>query len=124
MSAPADRGGLTVSERAVRRIAAQVVSEVGGVYGVAGGFLGLGGHADARERPQVDVDLSGSWVDVRIAVGLAYPTSIRAATSRIREDVKRRVAQMTGIEVHRVEIDVVLLHPTTGPAVRDKETLR
>jgi len=114
MTALSDRGGLTVSERAVGRIASQVVAEVGGAYAVKGGFLGLGGRPDAHERPQVDVELSGSFMDLRISVGIAYPTSIRTATAQIRDEVKRRVAYMTGIEVHRVEIDVVFLHAATA----------
>jgi uncharacterized alkaline shock family protein YloU len=115
-----DRGGLTVSERAVRRIASQVTSEVGGAYAVKGGFLGIGGQPDAHERPHVEVELAESFMDLRISVGIAYPTSIRTATQRIRDEVKRRVAEMTGIEVHRVEIDVVFLHHRgSGSASRD-----
>ncbi|ROR73493.1 Asp23/Gls24 family envelope stress response protein [Bogoriella caseilytica] len=115
MSAPArERGSLTVAERVARKIAAQVVSEIAGTYGTTGGVLGVGATADSGARPEVDVEFSAGFMDVAVKVGLAYPTSIQQATARIRDEVTRRVAELTGIAVHRVDIDVTFLHARTG----------
>jgi len=105
----ARRGRLVLADTVVEKIAAQAASEVAGSSGRAGGLLGIGGHSDPTARPKVDVTLSADSADLAIEVGIAYPTSIRGATQRIREHVSRRVQDLTGVAVHRVDIDVTWL---------------
>lgn len=109
VAAPRSRGVLVVAEKVVEKIAGQAASEVLAVSGRSGGFLGMGSEADASARPRVDAMLSATSVDLSMSVGIAYPGSIRRAAGELREHVTRRVELLTGIDVHRVDIDVTAL---------------
>lgn len=106
---PRRRGRLILAEKVVEKIAGQAASEVSVASGRSGGVLGFGDDADADARPQVDVDLSAVSADLAIRIGIAYPGSIRAATQQVREHVTRRVEELTGVDVRRVDIDVTFL---------------
>ncbi|MDN5724420.1 MAG: Asp23/Gls24 family envelope stress response protein [Propionibacteriales bacterium] len=105
------RGRLEIAERAVVKVARQVANEVAGAGGHSGGVLGIGGQADLSARPEVDVQLSGRTATLRVTVGLAYPAPLRQMTERIREHIVARVPALTGIDVHRVDIEVAWLVP-------------
>lgn len=107
--APRRRGRLVLAKKVVEKIAGQAASEVSVASGRSGGVLGFGADADADARPRVDVDLSGVSADLAIKIGIAYPGSIRAATQQVREHVTRRVEELTGVDVRRVDIDVTFL---------------
>lgn len=106
---PRLRGRLVLAERVLEKIAAQAATEAGATSGRSGRLLGVG-EPDPDARPQVDVDLSAISADLALKVGIAYPASIRNTTRQVREHVTRRVEQLTGVEVRRVDIDVTLLH--------------
>ena len=106
---PRLRGRLVLAERVVEKIAAQAAVEAGATSGRRGRVLGVG-EADPDARPAVDVDLSAVSADLALKVGIAYPGSIRTATQQVREHVTRRVEELTGVDVRRVDIDVTLLH--------------
>lgn len=103
------RGRLVLSDGVVEKIAGQVVAEIGGAYGTSGGFLGIGAHADANARPRVQVTLTRNSADVRVQAGVAYPASLRQAADRIRAAVTDRVRALTGVEVHRVDVEIGFL---------------
>jgi uncharacterized alkaline shock family protein YloU len=123
-TAPADRGRLVLADKVVEKVAGQAASEVPGVLGREGGVLGVGGHADTGARPAVDVDLGHDSADLSLAVGVAYPGSVRQVTSRLRDHVARRVEALTGVSVHRVDVDVRFLHVPGVGDENDKEGLR
>jgi uncharacterized alkaline shock family protein YloU len=123
-AAPADRGRLVLGDKVVEKVAGQAASEVPGVLGREGGVLGVGGHADTSARPAVDVDLSRDSADLSLAVGVAYPGSVRQVTSRLRDHVTRRVQSLTGVSVHRVDVDVRFLHVPGAGDDDEKEVLR
>ena len=123
-AAPADRGRLVLADKVVEKVAGQAASEVPGVLGREGGVLGVGGHADTSARPAVDVDLGHDSADLSLAVGVAYPGSVRQVTSRLRDHVARRVEDLTGVSVHRVDVDVRFLHVAGVDDDHDKEGLR
>lgn len=105
------RGRLVLAKQVVEKIAGQVASEVSAAGGRSGGFLGIGTHTDLSARPKVDVELAGRTAALAIEIAVAYPVSIRQATDRVRDQVTHRVGQLTGVEVTRVDITVVALHP-------------
>ena len=119
---PRRRGRLVLPERVIEKIAGQAASEVAVASGRSGGLLGIGADPDPAARPRVEVDLSAVSADLSIKVGIAYPGSIRAATQQLREHVTRRVEELTGVDIRRVDIDVTFL--TTGPDDRRKGGLR
>lgn len=118
---PRRRGRLVLTERVIEKIAGQAASEVAVASGRSGGVLGIGADPDPAALPRVEVDLSAVSADLAIKVGIAYPGSIRAATQQLR-DVTRRVEDLTGVDVRRVDIDVTFL--MTGLDARRKGGLR
>jgi uncharacterized alkaline shock family protein YloU len=111
--APADtrgdarsRGTLTLSDGVVEKIASQVVAEVSDTYGTSRGLLGWRDRVGSPVRPSVDVDLHADFVDLGVSVGLVFPVSLRAAADTIRDRVQRRVTELTGVPVRRVDIRI------------------
>lgn len=117
----ASRGKLVMAAKVVDKIAAQAASEVAAAGGVSGGVLGIGAKTDLSARPKVDVHLSGKTATVDVEVAVAYPTSIRLATDRVRSHIIDRVGALTGVEVTRVDIDVTAFHSTHDAS---RESLR
>ncbi|MEU0535772.1 Asp23/Gls24 family envelope stress response protein [Amycolatopsis tolypomycina] len=110
-----ERGTLTVSERTVERIAAQVVTEVEGTGGAAGRVLGIAvGGEDLDRSAKVTATVHGDTtaLDVRLSIG--YPRSVSRTTEAARRQLTRRVAEFTGLTVARVDITVTALHTTTS----------
>ncbi|MHA7156307.1 Asp23/Gls24 family envelope stress response protein [Arthrobacter sp. TMN-50] len=103
---PEERGTLTISEKAIEKIAGQVASEVPGVSGSTGGFLGIGGHNDEDARPRVKVQLSGRVASVQVSAGVRYPAPLRATTDRLRRDIREKVSSRCGVDVRQVDIDI------------------
>lgn len=110
------RGRLVLADRVVEKIAGQAAAEVATSAGRSGGFLGIGSEDDATARPKVDVTLSAESADLSLAVGIAYPGSIRRATEEVRAHVTERVETLTGVDVRRVDIDVKFLALSERPA--------
>ncbi|WP_375423020.1 Asp23/Gls24 family envelope stress response protein [uncultured Friedmanniella sp.] len=114
---PRHRGRLVLAQRVVEKVAAQAAAELSLTSGRSGGLLGFGSDADAGARPKVDVQLSGRSADLTLEVGIAYPGSIRSATHLVREHVTRRVEELTGVDVRRVDVEVAFLTSrAAGPA--------
>jgi uncharacterized alkaline shock family protein YloU len=111
---PRRRGTLVLAERVLEKIAAQAATEVVATSGRSGGFLGLGSESDGHARPKVDVTLSAASADLALAVGIAYPGSIRRATQEVRDHVTERVETLTGVDVRRVDVDVTYLSVQDG----------
>ncbi|NOJ59792.1 Asp23/Gls24 family envelope stress response protein [Arthrobacter sp. 260] len=114
------RGTLTISEKAIEKIAGQAAAEVPGIHGTSGGFLGLGSHSDEDARPKVKVQLSGRIAALHISAGVKYPAPLRVTTDRLRQAVKDKVNASCGIEVRQIDIDVqTLVSAATTPGRRD-----
>lgn len=113
------RGRLILPEKVIEKIAGQAATEIGAAHGRSGGVLGVGSEPDPAARPKVEVDLSTDSADLAIAVGIAYPQSIRQATQQIRDHVITRVGALTGVQVHRVDVDVTFLRVGSdqGPGI-------
>lgn len=108
----AGRGKLVLAAKVVEKIAAQPASEVSAAGGTSGGVFGIGAKTDLSARPKVDVHLSGRTATVDVAVAVAYPTSIRKATDRVRRHIIDRVEALAGVQVTRVDVDGVAFHPS------------
>lgn len=107
------RGRLVLADKVVAKIAGQAAAEVTGTAGRSGGVFGIGDSADSTARPKVQVQLGAESADLSIQVGVTYPGSIRQAAQQIRERVVARVQELTGVAVHRVDIDITFLTVTT-----------
>lgn len=95
-------GVTTVSNRAVRRIAAQAAREVPGVAGPA----------------HVDADISGDRTALEIRLPVRYPEPVGRVTDLCRDHLLRRTQELTGLDVSRVDIVVTELAAAAAPAGR------
>lgn len=115
----AARGSLVLARQVVEKIAGQAAAEIASAGGRSGGFLGFGTHTDLSARPKVDVSLFGRTATIEMAVAVAYPTSIRRSTERVRRQVVQRVKELAGVEVTRVDITLTALHRPTSSATTE-----
>ncbi|MFD7576580.1 hypothetical protein ACFV6U_39690, partial [Streptomyces sp. NPDC059810] len=101
----AERGTLTVADRAVRRIVRQAATEA------------LGGAGTARE---VSVARRGAReARVRVAVELAYPTDLAGQGERVRRHVMDRATALSGLAVSRADIAIASLSAAAPGTARD-----
>lgn len=109
----AQRGRTTVSDRTVERIAAQVLTEVEHIGGTVGRVLGISVPGQRPEDPaRVTAKVSDdSEVALDVRLSVVYPESVAHATEDARAHVVRRVADLTGLTVTRVDITVTALRP-------------
>ncbi|MFJ6632470.1 Asp23/Gls24 family envelope stress response protein [Streptomyces sp. NPDC091376] len=117
----ARRGRTTVSDRTVERIAARVLTEVEHIGGTVGRVLGISVPGQRPEDPaRVTAKVSDDSADVALDVRLSvvYPESVAHATEDARAHLVRRVADLTGLTVTRVDITV------TAPRPPDSSTRR
>ncbi|MGI5153963.1 Asp23/Gls24 family envelope stress response protein [Microbispora sp. CA-102843] len=95
MSVPAAHGTTTISERAFARIAEKLASEDEHVTGL----------------PHVSASVCGAVAAVHCDLAVRYPAPVPRLAAKIREHVRRRLRELTGIAVENVDIEVVELVP-------------
>jgi uncharacterized alkaline shock family protein YloU len=101
-----ERGHTTIKDRVVERIVAHAMGEdaeglarsARPVKGVIGG-------------PRIDVNVDGSLVTARVRMAVAYPEPVLDVAHRVRERVRERVQDLTGLTVRQVDIEVAKLEP-------------
>ena len=98
MSDP-ERGATTISDRVVARIATQAAREAGESAG------------------RTEVWVSGDVVTAHVKMSVPYPMPVRAAARKVRERIRGRVAELTGLTVRQVDVDVAELR-RSGPGER------
>ncbi|RSN29388.1 Asp23/Gls24 family protein [Amycolatopsis sp. WAC 01416] len=107
------RGGLTVAGGAVERIAARAITELDGIGGAASRVLGIAvGGEDLDQGAKVSAQVTGSATTLDVRLSVKYPLSVRATTETAREHLIRRVGELSGLTVTRVDITVTALHST------------
>ena len=114
-----DRGGLTVEDRVVERVAAYAVSLVPGAVAAPHRFLGVA-VGDARPDGEVDVRarVDGRTAVVEAVIGVRWPTSVRSVVTQVREAVVREVAATADVQVDHVDVDVVSMTVPAAPQRR------
>ncbi|MFC4054933.1 Asp23/Gls24 family envelope stress response protein [Actinomadura syzygii] len=108
-----ERGRTTIRERAVARIvvkAAQEVEESGGL-----GRTIVGVPVPGRRPARTEVRVTGDIVTAKMTLSVAYPMPLRAVVRQVRQNVRDRVKQLTGLTVRQVDVDVAELRsPALG----------
>ena len=121
---------IKIANDAVATYAGIAVSEVQGVYGMAGGFAGiteaLSGRKNLAKGIKVEVTDKNARIDVNIIV--EYGARIPDVAFEIQTRVKKSVENMTGLKVLEVNVHVQGVHATTSkeepealPEVNDNE---
>jgi uncharacterized alkaline shock family protein YloU len=130
----ARRGVLTVTPRAVEKIAAMAAAEVPAVGpppsrrllgrgsgvgrgsgGGRGGGAGAGGGRPGRGRPRVSARVADGAARVSMAMSVRYPEPVGPAAELVRARVRDRVAALAGLRVTRIDIRVEALRVEAVP---------
>ena len=101
--------GIKISSDVIAVIAGVAVSEVPGVFGMAGGFAGgisevFSGKKNLAKGIKVDATETEAKIDVNIIV--EYGTRIPDVAFEIQNRVKKAVENMTGLKVEEVNVHV------------------
>lgn len=95
MSVPTEHGTTTISDRAFTRIAEKLASE----------------DEHVAYPPHVTASVCGAVAAVHCDLALRYPAPVPRLAAKIREHVRRRLRELTGVAVENVDIEVVELVP-------------
>lgn len=101
--------GIKISSEVIAVIAGVAVSEVSGVYSMAGGFAGgitevLKGKKNLAKGIKVETEENKAKIDVNIIV--EYGARIPDVAFEIQNRVKTAVENMTGLKVEEVNVHV------------------
>ena len=114
---------IKIANEAVATYAGIAVSEVSGVYGMAGGFAGiteaLSGKKNLAKGIKVDVGEKNAKIDVNIIV--EYGARIPDVAFEIQTRVKKSVENMTGLKVVEVNVHVQGVHAITDKEEKNEE---
>lgn len=104
-------GRTTLADRAVERVAAQAITEIADVGGTARWMLGDTPTEAAEERDaQVSATVDDTTAALRVRLSIAYPASVARTTQQVRSHLIRRLHELTGLAVTRVDITVTALY--------------
>ncbi|MEJ2889530.1 Asp23/Gls24 family envelope stress response protein [Actinomycetospora aeridis] len=106
---PGHRGELTIADTVLEKLVAAIAGEVDGITVPAAG--GLAGVVGAR-RTTARVRRTQDRLEVALGLAITYPTPVAATADAARRRVGTRVAELAGLTVGRVDVDVTALpHP-------------
>ena len=115
---------IKISNETVATYAGIAVSEVPGVYGMAGGFAAgitesLSGKKNLAKGIKVDVEEKNAKIDVSIIV--EYGARIPEVAYEIQTRVKKSVENMTGLKVLEVNVHVQGVHAVSQEEESEEE---
>lgn len=108
-------GRIDIADSAVAKIAARAVVEIPDAGAAAPRVLGRAVSAagvlgirqtDLQALPKVSADVDGSLVRLELTISVRWPKSVPGVCAAVREHVISRVAELTGLQVTEVRIDV------------------
>ncbi len=107
-----EKGGTTIADTVVTKVAGIAAREVGGVHELGGGTARAVGSITQRvgigdQRSQgVSVEVGETEAAVDLTVIVEYGESIPKVSQQIRENVIRRIEGITGLAVTEVNVAV------------------
>ncbi|HEY2577769.1 MAG TPA: Asp23/Gls24 family envelope stress response protein [Streptosporangiaceae bacterium] len=129
--APGSRAGRTelgmisIDDRVVEKMASCAVAEIPDAGGAAPRILGRsmpGAGVFGTRRtsltalPKVSADVDGSIVVLELSISVRWPASVPEVSSAVREHVRSRVSDLTGLTVTEIAISVTdLVTRLPGP---------
>jgi uncharacterized alkaline shock family protein YloU len=118
-------GMISISDRVVEKMAAGAAVEVPDAGAAAPRVLGrsvtgaavLGARGTSLTAlPKASADVDGSVVILDLSISVRWPASVPEVTSAVREHVRGRVSELTGLTVAEVSISVTdLVTRLPGP---------
>lgn len=125
-----DLGQITVADAVVAKLAARAAVEVDDVGAAASRVLGkelsAGGlgklgmkSSQLGALPACQAQVDGQLAFVSLTISVRYPASVRQVAAAVREQVRGRVGQLTGLQIVEVDIKVpALVREPRPPRVR------
>jgi uncharacterized alkaline shock family protein YloU len=108
-----ERGRTTIRDRAVARIVVRAAQDVEASGGLGRTIVGV--PVPGRRPARTEVRVNGDIVTAKVALSVTYPMPVRAVARRVRQSVRDRVMELTGLTVRQVDVDVAELgHPAAG----------
>lgn len=117
-------GLVSISDRVVEKMASQAAVEVPDAGAAAPRVLGRSvpgaGVFGARQTsltalPKTSADVDGSVVVLDLSISVRWPASVPEVSSAVREHVRARVSELTGLTVTEVAISVTDLVTRLAP---------
>jgi uncharacterized alkaline shock family protein YloU len=108
-------GMISINDRVVEKMAARATAEIPDAGAAAPRVLGrsvtgaasLGARATSLTAlPKASADVDGSTVILDLSISVRWPASVPEVTSAVREHVRGRVHELTGLTVTEVTISV------------------
>jgi len=108
-------GMIRIDDRVVEKMAAQAAVEIPDAGGAAPRVLGhamtgagaFGGRQTSLTAlPKVTADVDGSLVALDLSISIRWPASVPEVSSAVREHVRSRIGELTGLTVSEVSISV------------------
>ena len=120
-------GTITISDSVVAKLAAQAAVEIPDAGAAAPRVLGrsLSGAGGLGVRttsltglPKATAHVDGSIALIRLEISVRWPASVPAVTTAVREHIRTRLAELTGLNVPEVTIQVTDLVTTLAQPTR------
>ena len=108
-------GMISIDDQVVEKMAARAAVEIPDAGAAAPRVLGrsVTGPAAVGARatsltglPKASADVDGSIVILDLSISVRWPASVPEVTGAVRERVRRRVSELTGLTVTEVSISV------------------
>ncbi|MFZ3102867.1 MAG: Asp23/Gls24 family envelope stress response protein [Desulfitobacteriaceae bacterium] len=117
-------GAIRIADEVVEVIAGLAASEVDGVAGMSGGFVGDLAHMLGRNKNMskgVKVEVGEHETAVDLFVILDYGVSIPNVALRVQEAVKEAIESMTGLSVVETNVHVQGINFRALPEIKEEE---
>lgn len=120
-------GAITIADGVVAKVAARAAAENPDVGTAAARILGRAvpgaGHfglrgTDLAGLPKTSVDVDGSKAFVNLEISVRWPAPVPAVADQVRNHLRSRVTQLTGLSVEEVHIVVADLVTDITPPPR------
>ena len=120
-------GTITIADSVVSKLAARAAVEIPDAGAAAPRVLGRSlpgaGHLGVRDTsltslPKTSAHVDGSIALVEIALSVRWPVPIPQVTERVRQHVRQRITELTGLSVPEVTITVTDLVTESPKAAR------
>lgn len=111
-------GMISINDRVVEKMAARAAVEIPDAGAAASRFLGrsmagasaLGARQTSLDGlPKTSADVDGSRVILDLSISVRWPASVPEVSDAVREHVRARVSDLTGLTVTEVSISVAAL---------------
>lgn len=89
-------GVIQIKENVVAKLAAYLATEV----------PDIGGRAELHRRPAVSARVDGGQAYLDVTASVRWPASVGQVTADLRQHLRTRVHELTGLEVGEIRIEV------------------